>query len=173
MVLLIAGRSSGSAERMRYANSSMMDHPSPTIVGATGVKRTGYVEHRQGNLTISGRMSAQDIPAGPRRAWSHFRKSRCAACRELKPADSSEYRHLKSVKRRTSCAVSAARILPRASLASRIGTAVRLGAAPSVVPSWGISSPVIAWYKPADPLRGRAGDSCAGRLGPSLRQTQA
>ena len=150
-----------------------MDHPSLTVGGATGVKRTGYVQYRQGNAADPAGTAAQEIPAGPRRAWSHFRKSRCAACRELKPADSSEYRHLKSVRRRTSCAVSAARILPRASLASRIGTAVEPRAAPSVVPSSGISSPVIAWYKPAGPHRGHAFRSCAGRHGPSVRQAQA
>jgi len=82
-------------------------------------------------------------PSGPRRAWSHLRNSSCSAWCEVKPADSREYRHLKSVRRRTSCAVNAARTPTLASLALRAGIAVGLASAPPVVPSSVISSPVV------------------------------
>ena len=106
MVSLIAARSSGSAARMRYASSSILDHPSPIIVGAIGRKRTGYVAYRQGGAVFRAvvypvHQPSRVLPAypsGPRRAWSHFRKSRCSAWCDEKPADSSEYRHLKSVR---------------------------------------------------------------------------
>ena len=62
-----------------------------------------------------------------------------------KPADSSEYRHLKSVRRRTSCVVSTA-LASADHLASRGGITVGLGAAPPGVPSWVISSPVVTWW---------------------------
>src|SRR5688572_9851254 len=150
MASLTAARSSGSAVLIRYANSSILDHPSPIVVGATGLKRTGYVADRQGttvfravDLPIS---NPSDHPDGPRRAWSHFRNSRCSAWCVEKPADSSEYRHLKSVRRRTSCAVSTARTPTLASLASRAGVAVGLNAPPPVVPSSVISSPVVRWW---------------------------
>lgn len=114
-------------------------------------------------------------PIGPRRAWSHFRKSKRSAWCDENPADSSEYRHLKSVRRRTSCAESTARTPPFAGLARRVGITVGLGAAPPVVPSSVISSPVVNrwWHEPAAPCRGHAICSCSGRLGPSFHRARA
>ena len=107
IALLIAGRSSGSAARIRNASSSMVDHPSPSIVRAFGLKRTGYVVSRQGGLNcwphrlwlrrrkpIEHRppqnQRPERQPSARLRACSHFRKSRCAAWRDVNPADSSE-----------------------------------------------------------------------------------